>query len=80
MRIDKHVSFETLMPGRDGKGAYQLRAVVVHGGEADYGHYTSRVRALDNFWYAYDDAAQPKMRSTMEVLSVSAYILVYERF
>ena len=78
-KIDRYISFETLLPCPDGRGPYTLRGIVVHEGGVGGGHYTSRVRAQDNFWYAYNDRMQPTQKRTSEILTECAYLLLFER-
>ena len=59
--------------------AYLLRGVVEHHGGAGGGHYTSIVRAPDNFWYSCDDERSPERVPTATALATQAMILVYER-
>ena len=79
MKIDRHISFETVLPSPDGNGPYHLRAVITHTGSAGSGHYTSCVRGRDNYWYKYDDARQPRRLPTQDVLRESGYFFIYER-
>ena len=73
------VSYETLFPLLPGE-TYDLRSVIVHEGVAGGGHYTSFVRAGDNFWYHVDDSATPeRQRSVAAVLGHEAYMLIYEK-
>ena len=73
------VSYETLFPLLPGE-TYDLRSVIVHEGVAGGGHYTSFVRAGDNFWYHVDDRATPeRQRSVAAVLGHEAYMLIYEK-
>ena len=78
-KIDRHISFETVLPCPDGNGPYNLRAVITHTGTAGSGHYTSCVRGRDNHWYKYDDANQPRCLPTKDVLVESADFFAYER-
>ena len=79
-KIDRYINFETLLACPDGRGPYGLRGIVVHDGAAGGGHYTSRARAQDNFWYTYDDGRQPTQTSTEAVLAECAYLFFFERF
>ena len=79
MKIDRHISFETVLPSPDGNGPYHLRAVITHAGTAGSGQYTSCVRGRDNYWYKYDDARQPRRLPTQDVLRESGYFFIYER-
>ena len=60
--------------------AYQLRAVIVHGGNAGGGHYVAYVRAADEMWHHYNDTAPPRrVADPRQVLRAQAYMLFYER-
>ena len=76
-KIDRHVSFETMLPVAPGT-QYHLRSVVVHTGPVGGGHYTSYVRGSDNYWYFCDDSSDPRRCPTEEVLRAQAYMLFYE--
>ena len=80
VKINNHVSFETLLL-LDQDAAYDLRSVLVHhGDQPGGGHYTSYVRAQDNFWYHCDDRDErPRRSATEEVLAARAYMLFYEK-
>lgn len=63
------------------RNLYRLLAVVVHTGEANGGHFiTYRRGALRNShrWYYTSDTVVKEV-SIDEVLSVSAYLLFYDR-
>ena len=72
------VGFETcmLVPGKS--RPYHLRAVIVHHGEAEGGHYTAFVKSVDNCWYDCDDWVSPRRVLTDEVLAAEAYMLFYD--
>ena len=69
------VHFEVLLRVPHADAPYHSRGVIQHHGpEANGGHYTSYVRASDNFWYHCNDN-----RSLVEqMLAAEAYVLIYE--
>ena len=78
-KVFTRISFETILPIRPDLPPYHLRGVIEHRGlNAGGGHYTSYVRAQNNFWYFCDDNASPKQVSTETVLGAEPYVLVYE--
>ena len=79
-KVPTHVSFETVLLPHTDAPPYHLKGVIEHHGEhATGGHYTSRVRASDNYWYHCDDVLCPRRTSTEETLKAQAYVLIYER-
>ena len=78
-KVPTMVSYETLFVVDVNQPAYHLRGVVEHHGDAGGGHYTSIVRAPDNFWYRCDDEQSPERVPTASALNAQAMILVYER-
>lgn len=79
-KVDTQLSFETLLPICHMEQPYHLRGVIEHhGGQADGGHYTAYVRAVDNYWYYCDDERPPLRVHTDTVLTAQAYVLVYEK-
>jgi hypothetical protein len=78
-KVQTQVLYETMFRVDVAQSAYHLRGVVQHHGDAGGGHYTSMVRAPDNFWYFCDDARSPQRVSTETALAAQAMILVYER-
>ena len=78
-KVPTMVSYEALFTVDVMQPAYHLRGVVEHHGDAGGGHYTSIVRAPDNFWYRCDDEQSPERVATASALNAQAMILVYER-
>ena len=78
-KVDTEVQYETVFLPEHLETAYHLRGVVEHHGNAGGGHYTSMVRAPDNYWYRCDDEESPARVSTGTALKAQAMILVYER-
>ena len=78
-KVPTMVSYETLLVVDVNQPAYHLRGVVEHHGDAGGGHYTSIVRAPDNFWYRCDDEQSPERVPTASALNAQAMVLVYER-
>ena len=59
---------------------YNLRAVIIHQGNAGAGHYVAYVRAHNEQWYYFNDSAVPRIvPDPSEVLGQQAYMLIYER-
>lgn len=78
-KVPTSVQYETMFVVDASQPAYHLRGVVEHHGDAGGGHYTSMVRAPDNFWYFCDDGSSPRRVPTASALKAQAMILVYER-
>ena len=78
-KVPTVVSYETLLAVDPHLPAYHLRGVVQHHGDAGGGHYTSTVRAPDNYWYYCNDETPPQRTTTADALSKEPMILVYER-
>ena len=76
--VDRHVSYETLLPLGDGL-RYELVGVVAHSGGVGGGHYTAYVRSSSHAWLCYDDSCTPRPCATAEALGTRAYLLFYER-
>ncbi len=73
------VSYESLF-SLDIGVTYDLRSVMVHYGEAGFGHYVAYVRAQNNMLYLCNDAAPPIRCPVADALnSKDAYMLFYER-
>ena len=78
-KVDRPVDYERVLSGA-GMPLYHLRGIVVHDGEAGSGHYTSVVRAPDNFWYECDDSRPPRRIPVEEALcQQGAMVFFYER-
>ena len=78
-KVPTHVIYETVFVVDASQPAYHLRGIVEHHGNAGGGHYTSHVRAPDNFWYHCDDEIAPMRVPTTTALKAQAMILIYER-
>ena len=66
------------------KERYELKGFIHHyspTGSANHGHYTSCLKASNNYWYKMDDAAekQPLTEYSQRFLSEQASFLLYER-
>ena len=73
------VDFKVLLRVPHADAPYHLRGVIQHHGpEANGGHYTSYVRASDNFWYHCDDNHSPQRVPVEQMLAAEAYVLIYE--
>lgn len=72
------VSFDFQLPVPDRAVPYMLRAVVVHRGVAEGGHYTAFVKSVDENWYYCDDNVPPQLVSPGQVLAAEAYLMFYE--
>ena len=73
------VDFEVLLRVPEADAPDHLRGVIQHhGAEAYGGHYTSYVRASDNFWYHCDDNRSPQRVPVEQMLAAEAYVLIYE--
>ena len=54
---------------------YRLRAVVVHRGTQNAGHYVAYVNAHDQEWYYCDDAQMPAKSQDRDIVTQQAYML-----
>lgn len=78
-KILTHVDFQPLLLVPGNHPPYHLLGVIEHhGAAAGGGHYTSYVRAQDNFWYYCNDEKSPQRVSVDTVLHAQAYVLVYQ--
>ena len=78
-KINRRITYTMDLPDID-DGNYRLRAVIVHTGQARFGHYYAYVRALNNTWYHCNDTALPRQVEPNTVLQQqNAYMLVYEK-
>jgi len=58
---------------------YSLYAVNLHQGQAQYGHYWSVCKNLNDTWYLFDDGNVSKCHNISDIQSHDAYILFYYR-
>ena len=77
-KVPTHVDYEAMFVPAPGVPAYHLRGVIEHHGEAGAGHYTSVVRAPDNYWYECDDEVSPRRIPTHRALHREAMMLFYD--
>jgi ubiquitin C-terminal hydrolase len=78
-KISRHISFQLTL-AVTGDITYDLRGVVIHHGSSiRAGHYTAYVCSLDGHWFHCNDAMQPQRLTVAQVISVQAYLLVYEK-
>ena len=77
-KISRHILFTEVLVPTPGV-SYNLRAVVIHHGDAGGGHYTAFIRKDEISWMHCDDSCIPSLVSAENVLSSEAYMLFYER-
>ena len=72
------VSFSTLAERQEDKRAiYDLVAVANHSGGLQGGHYWSYGKGADGKWYCYNDESVDEMDKISDVVSNTAYYIVY---
>ena len=78
IKISTQITFEDSMTVAGKSLPYKLRAIIVHHGNADAGHYTAMVRDQDRAWYNCDDFEPPTRMSDAKVMATEPYMLFYE--
>lgn len=77
-KINMHCEFgfDLEIPGND-KAKYDLKAVAVHSGNANSGHYSAYCKRNEN-WFLFDDSNYQKVEAS-QVKEIQAYLLIYTR-
>jgi len=78
-KLDTRVDFRESLHVDEAGTLYDLKAVIVHSGDAHGGHYTSYVRAFEQRWFFCDDGRKPREVSSYEAMNSQAYMLFYEK-
>ena len=76
-KIEDHVLFEEELVSETLGCVYDLRAIAVHEGPYEGGHYVSYVRDSAGQWMYVDDANQPVPTTFDAVRQVEAYLFIF---
>jgi ubiquitin C-terminal hydrolase len=80
---DLELSENYTRTSQDTDSKYSLNSIVLHKGQANFGHYIAYGKnSINNEWYEFDDSRVvhiPKGEIEGEVVTKDAYVLIYQR-